>query len=296
MKIILVATDTRAKSLVFVSDTLKVFSLKQVFDLIHSGVLKDVYIVQSQYGNYIRSAPNIATMDNLDTLSVSGPNIISFINQTSHAKSTPPISDYMRRYLASLKEGEPFLTPVGQNKVLVADIKNKFTEHLSLISTAAKEFSADKYLLGAIIIDELARMHPFEPIINKLEAKIVGMNVSIGIAQVKIDTANQLIKKGLYNPNPGDKKLPFNGTLSNDDRKYLYEYVIQPKYNVRFAAAFIRSLINDWMDEIDLSQRPEIVATLYHLPYRPPRSKPVSDERGDQIASEFYKLAKKWLK
>lgn len=296
MKIILVATDTRAKSLVFVSDTLKVFSLKQVSDLIYSGVLKDVYVIRSQYGNYIRSVPNIVTRDNLDTLSVSGPNIISFVNQTSHAKSTLPISDYMKRYLASLKEGEPFLTPVAQSKVLIADVKEKFTPHLSLISTVAKEFSIDKYLLGAIIIDELARIHPFEPVINKLEAKIVGLNVSVGITQVKIDTANQLIKNGLYNPNPRDKKLPFTGTLSNEDRRYLYDYVIQPKYNVRFAAAFIRNMIDDWIKYIDLSQKPEIVATLYHLPYRPPHPKPISDERGDQIALEFYKLAKKWLK
>lgn len=130
---------------------------------------------------------------------------------------------------------------------------------------------------------------------DQLGAAIVGLNISVGIAQVKIDTANQLIKRSLYNPNPNDKKLPFVGVLSNSDRKYLYKYLIQPKHNIRFAAALIRAFIDDWKKEIDLSEKSEILATLYHLPYRKPHSKPEADKRGNQIAIEFYEYAKKWI-
>lgn len=295
MKIVLVATDLGAKSLVFVLDNMQILSLEETLKLVRSGVVKDTHVVHSQYGNYIRSAPNTIIKDNLDTLSISGSDIIYFINQTRHAQSTPPISTYLQRYLASLKEEGPFLIPVGQKRVLVADIKDKFVLHVSLITIAAKEFTIDKYLLGAIIIDELARIQPFEQIINLLEAKIVGLNASIGIAQVKIDTANRLIRNGLYNPDHDDHKLPFTGILSNDDRRYLYKYLIQPKHNIRFAAAFIRSVIDDWTKYIDISQKPEIVATLYHLSYRKPHSKPVADERGEQISTKFYRLSEKWL-
>ena len=295
MRIILVATDVSRKNIAFVSDTGRALSLEEAIRLIQAQTLKSAYIVRGKYGEYVRSLPNIALKDNLDTLSVSGRDIISYINQTKHAVSTPPISRYLERYLASLDEGEPFITPIGQEKILIADVKERFVPHLSLITTVAEEFNVDRHLLGAILIDEIARMRPFEPIFDKLGATIVGLNVSVGIAQVKIDTANQLIKKGLYNPNSNDKKLPFLGVLSNFKREHLYEYLIQPKHNIRFAAAFMRGLINDWAKEIDLSRRPEIIATLYHLPYRKPHSKPVADERGNQITIEFYGQAKKWL-
>jgi hypothetical protein len=197
--------------------------------------------------------------------------------------------------LASLAEDKPFIIPVGQKKVIIADIKSKFIPHISLIITVAKEFDVDRYLLGAILIDEIARMHPFEPIIDLLGVKIIGINVSVGVAQVKLETANSLIKMGLYNPNPDDKELPFSRALSNKNREYLYQYVIRPKHNIRFAAAYIRDLINVWTKKIDLSKRPEIVATLYAMGYGVPKINPQSNKRGDQIATEFYALAKKWL-
>ncbi|OGZ20424.1 MAG: hypothetical protein A2654_00010 [Candidatus Nealsonbacteria bacterium RIFCSPHIGHO2_01_FULL_43_31] len=295
MKIILVATDSKTKSVVFVSDTGQVFSLKETVRLIYSKSLEGVYIVRGRYGEYIRSTPNNALEDNLDTLSVSGRDIILYTNQTKHAVSTPPISTYLEHYLASLAEGKPFIVPIGQKKVLVADIKSKFISHISLIITAAKEFDVDRYLLGAILIDEIARLHPFEEILDLLGLKILGRNVSVGAAQVKLETANSLIKKGLYNPNPDDKELPFSGTLSNKNREHLYQYVIQPKHNIRFAAAFIRSLIEVWATHIDITKRPEIIATLYSIGYGDPKVNPVASKAGAQIIEEFYPLAKKWL-
>ena len=168
MRIILVATDVSRKNIAFVSDAGRVLSLEEVIRLIQAQTLKSAYIVRGKYGEYVRSLPNIALKDNLDTLSVSGRDIISYINQIL-------------------------------------------------------------------------------------------------------------------------------GVLSNFKREHLYEYLIQPKHNIRFAAAFVRGLINDWAKEIDLSRKPEIIATLYHLPYRKPHSKPVADERGNQITIEFYGQAKKWL-
>ena len=85
------------------------------------------------------------------------------------------------------------------------------------------------------------------------------------------------------------------GQLSNEDRAYLYKYVVEPKHNARFAAAHIRDLINEWMKAVNISQRPEIIATLYSNKYKPPRSNPEASERGEQITTEFYKLSKKWL-
>jgi len=296
MKIVLVATDSTGKNLGFISDSMKVLSLENVLTSIRSGDIEGVHLVQSRHGKYVRSAPNTSEKDNLDAISISGRDIIFYAQGISRSIIISAIVSYLKRYVASLKEGQPFLKPSQHFfKVLIIDVKSKFTPHTSLIKTVAKEFSVDKYLLGAIIIDEIARLLPFEEILELLGGKIVGINVSIGVAQVQIDTANLLIKGDIYNPNPADRKLPFSGTLSNTNRMHLYEYLIQPKHNIRFAAARMRDLINEWLKFVDLSQKPEIVATLYHRTYVAPHSKPEPNERGAQIASEFYKLSKKWL-
>src|SRR3989344_2549710 len=75
-------------------------------------------------------------------------------------------------------------------------------------------------------------------------------------------------------------------------RSYLYQYVAQPKHSIFFAAATIRSFVKEWAYKIDLSKRPEILAALYHLPYREPKENPGSNDRGMQIIEEFYPLAK----
>lgn len=76
----------------------------------------------------------------------------------------------------------------------------------------------------------------------------------------------------------------------------MYSYVVEPKHNIYFAAAYIRDIINVWAKKIDLSKHPEIVATLYPQGYGSPKPDPKSNERGDQIATEFYRLVKKWIK
>lgn len=71
--------------------------------------------------------------------------------------------------------------------------------------------------------------------------------------------------------------------------------MVLPKHNIRFAAAYIRYLIDQWMNVIDISQKPEIIATLYSRTYKEPNLTPEASERGEQIVTEFYKLSRKWL-
>lgn len=297
MKIILAVTNTRGKNLVFVSDLLKTLSLDEAIRAADKGLFQNVYSVNKTSGAYLRSIPNVSEKDNLDTLSVTAADIIAYANRARHFQSTDAISMYTAHYISSLLEsGVPFIETVDGDKAFVDRVKETITPHAKIITQAAKEFDIDPHLLGAILVDEITRLAPFEEIQDVFWLYLIGRNVSAGLAQVKLDTANGVIKKGLYNPNPKDKKLPFRGVLSNKDRAYLYQYVVAPKHNIRFASAYIRDIINVWAKYIDLTKHPEIVATLYPQGYGSPKPDPVSNERGEQIATEFYQLAKRWIK
>lgn len=271
MKIILVVTNTCGKNLVFVSDLLKTLSLDEAIRAADKGLFQNVYSVNGISGAYLRSTPNISEKDNLDTLSVTAADIIAYANRARHFQSTDAISMYTAHYISSLLEsGVPFIETTDGDKAFVDRVRETIT-------------------------DEVVRLGPFEDIRDVFLLNLLGRNVSVGIAQVKLETANNVTKKGLYNPNPKDKKLPFRGVLSNKDREYLYRYVVEPNHNIRFAAAYIRDIINVWAKYIDLTKRPEIIATLYSKGYGDPKSNPITSKRGMQIVEEFYPLVKKWI-
>lgn len=296
MKIIMVITDTKRKNLVFVCDDLTVLSLKEAVTAAGSGDIEDAYPVERKTGAYIRTKRSVPKKDEFEYLSVTGRDLVRYV-QGNYAVSTPAISDYTRRYFASLEEGLAYIQPVGHPKflrVLTADVKNKLLSHREIIKRVAAKFSVDHNILGALLVDEIARLLPFEDALESLGARIVGMNVSVGVAQIQIETANDLIKKGIYNPNPHDKKLPFQ-QMTNADRSYLFTYLIQTEHNVSFAAAFMRYVIDFWAPYTDLSKRADIIGTLYHQGYGEPKANPKANERGAQIAEEFYPLAKRWL-
>lgn len=294
MGILFVVTDTKRKSLVFVTQKLEVFSLSEMIAAVGNGLFEKIYAITGTTGTYIRSAPDKTAKNNIDTLSVTGPHLVAIAQ--SHAKSTPAISRYIEEYRRSLPEGGPYIKPVGGFRIPRAVVKKVFQSHATTIKQATKEFGIDRNTLGAIIIDEIARTYPFETIYEKLKGGIAGRLVSVGVAQVSIDTANDLIRDGFYNPNPSDKKLPFARTLTNKARQYLYRYVVEPKHNIRFAAANLRFIIDTWMPFVDLSSRPEILGVLYSQGVGIPHAHPKSNERGEQIAHEFYQLANAWLK
>lgn len=297
MKISLVVTNSRRKSLVFASDSFKTLSLEETLTKATSASFDNLFVVKGSYGEYLRSVPNASEKDNLDTLSVTAADIIAYANRTRHFNSTDAISRYTAEYYASVIEsGKPFIETVDGDKTFVSAVRDTVKSYSKIILQAAKEFDIDPYLLGAILIDEIVRMAPFEEVWDKFLLKLLGRNVSAGVAQVKLETANGLIKGGLYNPNPDDAKLPFSGNLRQTDREHLYGYVVQPKHNIRFAAARIRDLIKGWSKYIDISGMPEILGTLYHRSYVSPHAHPKPNKRGSQISEEFYALAAKWLK
>lgn len=294
MKIILSIKNYLGKNVAFATDSFKIFLLAEILELTKKDQIDGVYSVKTKTSSYLRSKKGIPKNLQLDSISVDSGDITLFINNKI-SESTPVLSTYIELRNKSLSEGDsPIIRPV-ENKLYAstAAVKEKLLAVKEMIYESATYFNLDPFQLGAILIDEITRVSPFEEIIDRIGVENFGANTSVGLAQIKIDTANNIIKKKLYNPNPSDQKLPIK-RLNRETRTYLYSYLIQSKHNIFFEGAILIDLINNWKEFIDLKEHFNILATLYSM-YIIPHKEPHANNRGTQIANEFYNLAKTWL-
>lgn len=296
MKIILVATGEKGRNVVFVTDMLKVYSLEEAVRHAKAGKFENVYAVRKGSNVYLRSSRNVPKKGQLEQLAISQHQLFNFANDTGSAVSHAALNRYLRLRESALKRREirPYIYIGNRAHLSKRTAKKKLQEHKDHIFDAAKKFDVDPYLLAAIIIDELARFGLLDTIFDPLSGHFIGRDASAGIAQVTMETARGLIQDGYYNPDPSDPELSLEN-IEGTPRKKLYEYVIQPKHNIFFAAARMRALTDEWKNFIDISTKPEIIATLYSRKYTTPHSKPKPNERGLQISGEFYRLVREWL-
>ena len=295
MKIILVATDARGKNLVFVSDALQAYTLQEAIQLAKDKKLEGIYPVYRDSGAYLRTNLDVPKKEHLERLSISAYQLFSSADDIKNTLLKQGFNEYWQLYQDSIEKSKPFIAIDGYPRIAKEAAKEKLQANRKIIFEAAEKFTVDPYLLGAIIIDEIARFAPIDTITDPLGGYFIGVNTSVGIAQVKIDTARGLIKNGYYNPNPRDNQLS-SVNIQKVSRSHLYEYVKEPRHSIFFAAAKMRSVIDAWQKSIDISSSPEIIATLYSLKGKPPHSHPKPNDRGLEIANEFYQLAKEWLR
>jgi hypothetical protein len=298
MRIILVVTDYKRKNILFVTDDLKAHDLKSAVKLTKEEKLDSIHIVKTGYGTYLRSDPNGLFKDNLDAISISANQLSLSLDDLAYMafrtkKKFKALLHHLDLHASMIKEKGEHVIYIEEHPLITREqVVEKLKPYKKLALSAAKQFSIDPYMLGAIIIDEIARANPWESIFDKLV--FVGRNTSAGIAQVKIETARGLIYNDYYNPNPNDKKLS-NKNVIKTPKLYLYTYVKKPRHSIFFAAARIREIIDQWLPTIDLSNRTDIIGTLYNQRPRKPNKNPVSSNRGKQIHNEFYTLAKNIL-
>ena len=240
MKIILVVTDSKRKNLVFVSDKLDILSLDEAVKLAKEGKIEGVHIVRRSSGTYLRTNKGVPKSEELDKLSISVNDLYTWTRGLKIPKEVSAFSRYLDLYSKSLSETQSYIDPVGRPRVLEHVVRDRLRSHRDLVFEAARHYKIDPYILGAILIDEIARVNPIEDISDKAKAKL-GFDASGGVAQVKIETAYGLFKLGYYNPNPDDPKLSFK-SLDKDSRLHFYDYLIQPRHSIFFAAARVRYL------------------------------------------------------
>jgi hypothetical protein len=298
VKIILIATDTKRKSLVFVDENLKVYSLQEAILATQNGLFKNVYTVNRSGNLYLRSTRDTPAGNKLDRISISSYQLFYSLNDIGKILSIPAFKNYWQKYQQNLlqeqEEGKDTCIIIDDHpRITKANVRSKLISNKELIFSVAEKFNVDPYLLAAILVDEIARLNPIEDITDMLSVKFLGINTSVGIAQVKVETARGLMLADCYNPD--SDKFSSKEKIRKATVREIYEYIKQPKYSIFFASATMRNLVDNWKKFIDLNKNPEILASLYSM-HKTPHKNPEPNDRGLQIANEFYKLAKEWLK
>src|SRR3989339_773239 len=299
MKIILIITDTKKKSLIFVDENLKIYSLREIVLAVQNGLFKNIYIVNRSGNIYLRSAGSVLKEEKLDRISISSYQLFYSLQDIGKILSIPSFNNYWQKYQQNLLQEQQeklgaCIIIDDHPRILKANAQYKLTTNKKIIFSAAKKFNVDPYLLAAILIDELARLNPIEDITDMLAVYFIGVNTSAGIGQVKTDPAKGVMLTGYYNPDLD--KFSSKGKIKKASRQEVYEYIKQPKHSIFFVAARMRYFIDEWKRFVDLTKRPEIITTLYSLSADNPKSNPQPNDRGLQIANEFYNIAKDWFK
>jgi len=299
VKIILIATDTRKKSLVFVDEMLRVYSLQEAIKSAKDGLFKNVYAVNRSGSFYLRASQNAPKEDKLDYISISSYQLFYSLDDIGRILSFPAFKNYWEKYQQTLlqeqqKREDACIIIDGHPRITKAVAKSKLVTVKGIIFSAAEKFNIDSYLLAGIIIDEIARFAPFEEIMDLLAGNFIGKNTSGGIAQVTTETARDLMLLDYYNPDP--ERFSSKEKINKAFSQQIYSYLKESKHSIFFGAARMRYFIDEWKKFIDLSKRPEIIATLYSLKHKDPHNNPQPNDRGLQIINEFYKLAQDWLK
>jgi hypothetical protein len=166
------------------------------------GLLKEIQVVESRGRTYLRSHRNSSQADSLDSLSVPAGSASEKIKVPADHE---PVSVYTKTYGKFLElrfERNELLYFGRVARILKRDVIKRIRPLVSTIKAAARKYEVDSNLLAAILIDEQARLGPddFLDILGKLNVA----DTTVGLAQVRISTARDLIAKKYYPADPSE--------------------------------------------------------------------------------------------
>ncbi len=275
-KIIMVVKNRTGNTSAFITNAFQTLSLEEVISYVKRGLLMGIHIVETKHGAYVRSNRNQSQADNLNSLSVPAGSLSSQLSARNVKNRV--VKAYRAAYgkfleLRYNREELIYLDQVA--RVTKKAVTQRLRPLVPEIKRSAKELVLDQGLLGAILIDELAQSGP-DDLFDILG--YAGVNTSVGLAQIKMTTARLVIEKG-YSDIPKSS--------SNAD---LYEILNEDRESVKFAAAYVRFII-DHRTRRHLGITPKDIATAYSVGHN---SKNIS-QRGKSIVRDVVPLAKNLL-
>ena len=167
-------------------------------------------------------------------------------------------------------------------------------EHAGSIKTAAEEFDVDPVIVAGVIYQEQSTNVNFVDTLADYIGGLLFVNTSIGIGQVRVQTAEELEYKypQLHPIVKSDHVIQSNAVR--------VEFLKDPLMNIRYVAAKIAFDQERWKEAgFDISDRPDILGTLYNIedvknPKKEPHANPDSNDFGKGVA-ENYDAIKRWL-
>lgn len=280
MKIIIVLTNSTGKNIAFITDDLVTRTLEKVISLIKQKLIEGVHVVSGEHGPYVRADRNNTETDNLDFLAISVERFLEELKSDAKSQATKIYEDYLE---TKLKDQPDLISIDGKPRATKQEVIDRLKPLSQAITDAAKKYDIDPKILGAILIDEYVRSGIDD--LGDILGRYGILDTSVGLAQIKLNTARDIIAQGYYKDASED--------ISDSE---LYDLLANDKTSTQFAAAVIRMHIDRWKPFIDLTDRPEILGTLYSLgKKKAPHARPRSNPRGDKIKADFYPMAKEIL-
>jgi len=286
MDIVLRVISRPAQKELFIDENLKIYNKEDIVFLVKQKKINNLYLAKRKGKIYIRSKPNIKTADNISYKSISHAEFIAFCKNYAKATTDKKIKRYddvrrkrqKKNFIIVRDDKGDFISTKTDD-----DIKTHLKKHKNAILKAAKKQKIDPLLLGAILIDEYCRMG-WDDWLDWLGALNV-KDTSVGIAQIKLSTAREILKKRYYNPAPG--KITYQSPSAQ-----IWLYLNQPEHSIQFSAAALRLSIDYWRKKkIDISKQPKVLAYLYSAGYAKNIDE-ATTKRCKQISAEFYQKAK----
>ncbi|MBU0502619.1 MAG: DUF3892 domain-containing protein [Candidatus Margulisbacteria bacterium] len=278
-----------AQKELFIDENLKIYTKEDIVFLVKQKKINNLYLAKRKGKTYIKSKPNIKTTDNISYKSISHTEFTALYKNYAKATTDKKIKRYddVRRKRQKKKfiivrddKGDFFSTKT------VNDVKAHLKKHKNATLKAAEKQKIDPLLLGAILIDEYCRMG-WDDWLDWLGALNI-KDTSVGIAQIKLSTAREILKRRYYNPAPG--KITHQSPSAQ-----IWLYLNQPEHSIQFSAAAIRLSIDYWQKKkIDISKQPKVLAYLYSAGYTKDIEN-ATKKRCRQISTEFYQMAKSIL-
>lgn len=276
-KIILVVRNRHGKTTAFVTDAFETLSLDNVISYIQSGLLQGLHIVETKSRIYVRSDRNQSKADNLGNLTVPAGSLSEQLSELTLKEKV--VQTYLKAYgkfleLRNNKNELIYLDKIA--RVTKEDVTRRLKPLVPKIRKSAKSKMIDQQLLGAILIDELARRGP-DDLFDVLG--YAGANTSVGLAQVKMITARLVIEKGYSD---------ISSSISTQD---LYGLLTDDEEAVKFAAAYMRFIIDN-RTRRGLGTTPSDIAAAYSRGHNTKKIWP----RGKTIVKDVIPMAKELLK
>ena len=161
-----------------------------------------------------------------------------------------------------------------------------------IILNAAMYYNVDAAVVaGVIYAEQTTHVNIFD--IADV-AGYIGINMSVGIGQIRMTTAEKVEKKG-YIPLSAlavkHWKLKTTKMIYGRNTQDRYKRLYNEEINIYYVAAYLRYLQDIWEGEFrDIKNRPDILGTLYNIGSERAHPYPKSNEFGDKVMNIYYTL------